>query len=84
MSIEQAKAFFEKVKYDEDLQKRLSEAPDSEGRLEIARQQGFEFDLEEAKKAKEELSDVEFHSIAAGGSDDCAVMYTTEGTKRLD
>ena len=48
MSIEQAQAFMEKVKNDEDLAKRLSEARDNESKLEIARQEGFEFDLEEA------------------------------------
>ena len=66
MSIEQALAFMEKVKNDEDLAKRLSEASDSESKLEIARQEGFEFDLEEAKKAKEELLDDELETIAGG------------------
>ncbi|MFO7803320.1 MAG: Nif11-like leader peptide family RiPP precursor [Desulfovermiculus sp.] len=78
MSIEQDQAFFEKVKNDEELQKRLSEAPDSEGRQEIARQEGYEFDLEEAKKAKGELSDEGLYSIAAGGSDWC---WTISGPK---
>jgi predicted ribosomally synthesized peptide with nif11-like leader len=69
MSIEQAQAFFEKVKNDQELQKRLSEAKDNESKLEIARQEGFEFDLEEAKKAREtneELSDEEMESVAGG------------------
>ncbi|MFO8032980.1 MAG: Nif11-like leader peptide family natural product precursor [Desulfohalobiaceae bacterium] len=71
MSIEQAQAFFEKVKNDEDLAKRLSEAPDSERKLEIARQEGFEFDLEEARKAKDEISDDELENIAGGGIFGC-------------
>jgi predicted ribosomally synthesized peptide with nif11-like leader len=66
MSIEQAQAFFEKVKNDEELAKRLSEAKDNESKLEIARQEGFRFDLEEAKKAKEELSDEQIANMAGG------------------
>lgn len=66
MSVEQAKAFFEKVQNDEDLQKKLSEAQDSESKLEIARQEGFEFDLQEANKAKEELTDNQIANVAGG------------------
>ena len=66
MSIDQAQAFIEKVKNDEDLAKRLSDAQDSESKLEIARQEGFEFDLEEANKAKEELSDEKLDRVAGG------------------
>ena len=67
MSIEQAQAFMEKVKNDEDLAKRLVEASDSESKLEIARQEGFEFNLEDIKKAKEELSDDDLDGVAGGG-----------------
>jgi predicted ribosomally synthesized peptide with nif11-like leader len=66
MSIEQAQAFMEKVKNDEDLAKRLYDAQDIESKLEIARQEGFEFDLEEANKAKDELSNEDLDSVAAG------------------
>ncbi|MFO7803593.1 MAG: Nif11-like leader peptide family natural product precursor [Desulfovermiculus sp.] len=69
MSIEQAQAFFEKVKNDEDLQKRLSDTQDNEAKLEIVRQEGFEFDLEDANKAKEELSQDEMDSVAGGHLD---------------
>lgn len=54
MSIEQAQAFIEKVKNDEDLQKRLSEAQDNESKLEIAKQEGFKFGPKELNKAKED------------------------------
>ncbi|MFO8032975.1 MAG: Nif11-like leader peptide family natural product precursor [Desulfohalobiaceae bacterium] len=67
MSIEQAQAFMEKVKNDEDLAKRLSEAQDNESKLEIARQEGFEFDLEEAGKAKDELVYDDLEGVAGGG-----------------
>ncbi|MFO8032971.1 MAG: Nif11-like leader peptide family natural product precursor [Desulfohalobiaceae bacterium] len=66
MSIEQAQAFMEKVKNDEGLAKRLSEAQDSESKLEIARQEGYEFDLEEAKKAKDQLGEDELDDVACG------------------
>ena len=66
MSIEQAQAFMEKVQNDEDLAKRLSEAQDNESKLEIARQEGFEFDLEQAKKATEEIDDTQLDSVAGG------------------
>jgi predicted ribosomally synthesized peptide with nif11-like leader len=66
MSIEQAQAFMEQVKNDEDLAKRLSEAKDNESKLEIARQEGFKFDLEEANKAIEMISDDEIAKVAGG------------------
>jgi predicted ribosomally synthesized peptide with nif11-like leader len=69
MSIEQVQAFMEKVKNDEDLVKRLSEAQDNESKLEIARQEGFEFDLEDVKKAKEQITDDELYKVAGGGDD---------------
>ena len=67
MSIEQAQAFIEKVKNDEDLQKRLSEAQDNESKLEIAKQEGFKFGLEELNKAKEDqVGDEELVDVAGG------------------
>ena len=66
MSIENAQAFIENVKNDEDLQKRLSEAQDKESKLEIARQDGFEFTEEEFKKATERLTDEELEAAAGG------------------
>lgn len=66
MSIEQAKAFFEKVKNDEELIMKLSKAQDSESKLEIARQEGFDFDEHEAKQVISGLSEVELESITGG------------------
>ena len=66
MSIEQAQAFIEKVKNDEDLAKRLSEQEDNESMLDIAKYEGFEFDLEDFNKAKDELCAVELDEIAGG------------------
>lgn len=55
MGIEQTKVFFEKVEKDKDLAKRLSEAKDKKSMLQIARQEGFEFDAGSAKKDMELL-----------------------------
>ncbi|MFO8031569.1 MAG: Nif11-like leader peptide family RiPP precursor [Desulfohalobiaceae bacterium] len=76
MSIEQAQAFIEKVKKDEELQKRLSEAQNTESKLEIARQEGFEFDLKEAKKAKDQITDDELYKVAGGH---CSIYDGSEG-----
>ena len=66
MSIEQAQAFIEKVKNDEDLAKRLSEVQDSESRLEIARQKGYVFTVDEFKKAVILIHDAELEEVAGG------------------
>ncbi|MFO8031951.1 MAG: Nif11-like leader peptide family natural product precursor [Desulfohalobiaceae bacterium] len=66
MSIVQAQAFIEKVKNDEDLAKRLSETQDSESKLEIARQEGFEFMVEELNSAKQTLSEEDLYNVASG------------------
>ncbi len=66
MSIEQAQAFIEKVKNDEDLAKRLNEAQDSESRLNIAKELGYDFTPEEARQASEQLSSDELEHVAGG------------------
>ncbi len=66
MSIEQAQAFMEKVKNDEDLAKRLNEAEDSESRLNIAQELGYEFTLEEAQQVISELPDSALDKFAGG------------------
>jgi len=66
MSVEQAQAFMEKVKNDEDLQKRLNEAEDSESRCKIANDLGYEFNPEEARQAADQLSENDLESIGGG------------------
>jgi predicted ribosomally synthesized peptide with nif11-like leader len=66
MSIEQARAFFEKVKNDEQLSKRWNEAQDKESKLEIARQEGYEFTQEDANQVLEQLSEDELNQVAGG------------------
>jgi predicted ribosomally synthesized peptide with nif11-like leader len=53
------------------LAKRLSEAQDNESKLEIARQDRFEFDREDAKKAAEALTEEEMESVAGGRVPGC-------------
>lgn len=77
MSIEQAQAFIEKVQNDEDLQKRLSQAQDRESKLEIARQEGFEFTEEEFIKASECLTDKELEAEAGGVTDHLYAGYSS-------
>ena len=66
MSIESAKAFLEKVKSDEDLLAKLSDATGGEDRLNIAKSEGFEFSKEEMLKVQEELGDKELASVVGG------------------
>lgn len=75
MSIEQAQAFIKKVQSDEDLTKKLSEAQDNDSKLEIARQEGFEFDLEEIKKAKDELGEDALFAVSGGHQPSPACTY---------
>ena len=59
MSIESAKAFLERVKNDEDLLMKLSDAHEVEERLNIAKTEGFEFTKEEMFQVQSELGDDE-------------------------
>jgi len=79
MSMEQARAFLEKVKNDEDLQKRLSDAQDKESRWEIAKQEGFEFTLGELGEASDELGEADLEGVGGGRRppDEC---FTHRGT----
>jgi len=80
MSIEHAQAFLEKVQNDENLAKRIHEAQDSETELEIAKQEGYEFDLEELKKASEELSDEDLDNVAGGFFSKSSMNISTSGS----
>lgn len=78
MSIENAKAFLEKVKSDEDLRTKLSDKNLSgEDRLNIAKAEGFQFTAEEMVNVSEELSDEQRDAVAGGGcwSDRCWLYF---------
>jgi len=79
MSIESAKAFLERVKNDEDLLKKLSDAASGEERLNIAKLEGFEFTKEEILQVRSELGDEEILSVTGGAhGDGCQMYYSCE------
>ena len=67
MSIENAKAFLEKVKNDEELLKKLSDSQSGEDRLNIAKAEGFVFTKEEMFSVTSELSDDDLGTVSGGG-----------------
>lgn len=72
MSVENAKAFIEKLKSDETLRDQIAQAGSDEERLQMATEAGFEFTVEEYNqmvnaRGDEELSDEDLESVAGGG-----------------
>ena len=68
MSLEQLKAFLEKVKGDTGLQEKLIAATNYDAVLAIAKEAGFSISADDLKNAQsEELSDKELESVAGGG-----------------
>ena len=72
MSVEQAKAFIEKLDSDKTLLTQVAGAASDETRLELARAAGFEFATEDLADAigesdREELSDDDLEAVAGGG-----------------
>ena len=68
MSLEQLKAFLEKVKADTSLQEKLKAAADSDAVLAIAKEAGFSISADDLKNAQvTELSDEELEGAAGGG-----------------
>ena len=67
MSIENAKAFLEKVKNDEELLKKLSDSQSGEDRLNIAKAEGFVFTKEEMFSVTSELSDDDLPAVSGAG-----------------
>jgi predicted ribosomally synthesized peptide with nif11-like leader len=66
MSIESAKAFFERVKNDEDFRNSVGENTTTEERMEFVKKAGFDFTKEEIEKHTSELSDEELENVAGG------------------
>jgi predicted ribosomally synthesized peptide with nif11-like leader len=71
MSIEQAKAFIEKLDNDKTFLKEVAGAGSDETRMELAKTAGFDFSAEEfasamAEATGAELSDEELDSVAGG------------------
>ena len=66
MSLEQLKAFLEKVKADTSLQEKLKAAADSDAVLAIAKEAGFSISADDLKNAQSKVSDEELEGAAGG------------------
>ena len=69
MSLEQLKAFLEKVKGDTSLQEKLNAAASPDGAVEIAKEAGFAItteDIQSMESETVELSDEELEGAAGG------------------
>ena len=75
MSLDQARAFIEKMKSDEAFRNRIVAIEDVDARLVAASEAGFEFTKEELKEVQSELSDDELDQAAGGtGFGECAFI----------
>ncbi|WP_114992928.1 Nif11-like leader peptide family natural product precursor [Synechococcus sp. UW179A] len=66
MSLEQLKAFLEKVKGDSSLQEKLKGAADPDAVITIAKIEGFSISADDLKSAQSEVSDAELEGTAGG------------------
>lgn len=66
MTSDQLKAFIEKVKGDESLQLRLKEVQNEADWSAIAKEEGFNFSLEDLQKNNDEISEDELEGVAGG------------------
>ena len=79
MSLEQLKAFLEKVKDDSSLQEKLKAAANPDDVVSIAKEAGFSISADDLKNAQSELSDEELEGVAGGqarGWDFCGAEPT--------
>ena len=75
MSLEQLKAFLEKVKGDSNLQEKLKAAKSPEDVVGIAKEHGLEFTADKIT----ELSKEELESVAGGGYGNICGLNGTDG-----
>lgn len=66
MSTEAANAFVERMKTDEEFQKRILAIKDAEERRVVACAEGYKFTADEYKEAAEVLSEDELDEVAGG------------------
>ena len=67
MSIESARAYFERMKTDEEFRNRVLNAETAEARLAIVQSEGFDFTKEEVDEvSSDELTDDELDMVAGG------------------
>ena len=67
MSLDQARAFLEKMKSDEAFRNGIVAIEDVDARLVAASEAGFEFTEDELKEVQRELSDDELDQAAGAG-----------------
>ena len=66
MSVEQLKAFLEKVKGDTGFQEKLKAAADSDAVLAIAKEAGFSVSADDLKSAQLDISEEELEGMTGG------------------
>ncbi len=66
MSIENARAFLEKIRDDADFRKQVGVKETPEARLEYIKAEGFDFTKEELDEVQSELGDMELDQVAGG------------------
>ncbi len=66
MSIENAKAFVERMKTDENFRKKVGEKSSPDDRMKFAKESGYDFSKDELEQVKSELSEDELEKIGAG------------------
>ena len=66
MSLEDAKAFLDKMKEDEEFRGKVIAARDKDARMKCVQDEGFHFSVEEFKQCNEELTPEELSHIAGG------------------
>jgi predicted ribosomally synthesized peptide with nif11-like leader len=75
MSLEEARRLMERLSTDEAFREKILAVPDTAGRLELARAEGYSVTEEEVASASAELGDAELDGVAAGGwGDPCPTL----------
>ena len=68
MSLDEAQRLIERMDTDEAFRERVLTAPDTAGRLALARAEGFDCSVEEIESASLELGDAELDGVAGAGN----------------
>ena len=77
MSLEQLKAFLEKVQSDPSLQQKLRSAVNPDAVLAIAKDAGFRISADDLKNAQSDLSEEELEALAGGWMAGCGPVPTS-------
>lgn len=66
MSLANVKGFIQKLKDDEELRNRVNECNTNEEKFQVAKDEGFDFTVEEFKEVYQDLTDDELEAISGG------------------